>query len=170
MKIIRYYSKEPIELAQVRGIRGVLLTELKWEIIENVFHLYYPGEELIIDDTESLQPTVRDRGKPGCVYASFKSAASDTLEIKTCAPEEVIIEVDGQNRPPDEVFNQIEPMLGLTRITEVQTRAVIRSAFIAHAFDDEGRQYAGEVSHFLDLLEISNESGRTFSPEGVAEK
>jgi hypothetical protein len=170
MKITRYYLKQAIELGQVRGIRGVLLTELKWQLSENVFHLYYPGEELEIKEVDKLSLAVKDRGKPNCVFASFKSNAGETLEFRTCGPDEIIIEIETEIADPNEVFSQIEPLLGLIRISEVPARQVIRSAFIAHAFDDEGRQCAGELSHFLDLMDIKTESGRTYAPQGVAEK
>jgi hypothetical protein len=168
MNIKRFYVKQDIELAQVRGIRGVLLAELKWEISENEFILTYPGEELKIDDFDKLSQAVKNRGKPNCVFVTLKSASGDALEIQTCGPNEVVIELKSDD--PDRVFSEIEPLLGLTRVTDVVTPQVIRSAFIAHAFDDEGRQYAGEVSHFLELVYIRSESGRTFSPGSIREK
>jgi hypothetical protein len=170
MKIRRYYLKQAIELGQVQGIHGILLVNLKWQIREYEFHLFYPSEELIITDIDELQTAVKNRGKPDCVLANFTSEAGDILELRTCETDAVVIEVDARGADPDQVLVMLEPILGLKRLDEVPTGLNIRSAFIAHAFDDEGRQYASEISHFLDLLNIKNESGRTFSPQSVAQK
>ena len=49
-------------------------------------------------------------------------------------------------------------------------RQEYKSAFLAHAFDDEGSQYAYEVTHFLELIGIRSQTGRGFSPDSVSEK
>jgi hypothetical protein len=170
MKIKRYYLKQSIELAEIRSILAVLMTDLKWQITENKFVLYYPGEDVEIDQVDDLTIVVDQRGKPACVFGTFRSAAFDAVEIETCGPDVTVMTVDRKTGVPDEVFGRVEPMLGLKRITEAPVSQSIKSAFIAHAFDEEGRRCASEVSHFLELLDIKNESGIGFSPQSVAGK
>lgn len=169
MKIKRYYLKQSIELVEIRSILAVLMTDLKWQITENKFVLYYAGEDVEIDQVDDLRIVVDQRGRPACVFGSFQSAAFDLVEIQTCGSDVTVMTVDRKDGAPDEVFGRVEPMLGLKRITEAISQS-IRSAFIAHAFDDEGRRYASEVSRFLELLDIKNESGVGFSPQSVAGK
>lgn len=72
--------------------------------------------------------------------------------------------------PHSKILDAVEPVLSVERLDEVPGASRITSAFIAHAFDDEGSRYAHEVTLFLQLIGIRSESGRAFEPKRVSDK
>lgn len=168
MKVKRYYRKQPLEPACVRAIHDVLQSRLKWKISNVEFILYYPEEELTITDIEQLDSAVDYREeKPTCISALIENEEQMFVDLATCDPETITIEVDPKENPPDSIIAAIEPILSLSPIT---AKKEIKSAFLAHSFDDEGNQYANEIARFLNLNGIITKSGREFSPDSISQK
>ncbi len=170
MRIKRYYRQRPISVGRVRAIRDVLVMTLEWELADTRFTLYYPAEECTIHDLAQLEDAARLRGEPTCIHALFADVAARFLSIETCDPSTITIEVEARDSPPDPILERVEPILELKPIDEVPQEVTVTSAFLAHAFDDEGNQYANEVARFLTLINISPQSGKAFSPESIAQK
>ncbi len=170
MRLKRYYRKRPISVGRVRAVRDVLLATLKWELTQTRFTLYYPAEECTIHELSELEEAAKHRGEPKCIHALFRTADRQFLCIETCDPSTITIEVYARDGTPDVILEAVEPILALAPIDEVPQEVTVSSAFLAHAFDDEGTQYANEVARFLTLTNIRTHSGRAFSPESVAQK
>lgn len=170
MRIKRYYRQRPISVGRVRAIRDVLGATLKWKLTRTRFTLYYPAEECTIDDLEQFQETTKLRGEPTCIQALFRAETLELLAIRTCDPATITIDVEPRANSPYPIFDAIEPILDLTPIDEMPQGLAVKTAFLAHPFDDEGDQYATEVARFLTLINISPQSGRAFSPGSVAQK
>lgn len=69
------------------------------------------------------------------------------------------------------IVQSVAEFLGLAEDDEpTPVRALVRSAFIAHRFDDLGTSFAEKLARLLELLDFSVLSGRGFAPISVAEK
>lgn len=170
MNLTRYYHKKPIDSGHVRAVRDVLSSSFHWEFAYANYCVYYTSEFYSLDHIAEVDQIVAEKGQPKDVRVAFTSKGGRTFNLETRDPGRMSITVDNKEDPPSKILDAIEPVLSLESLGEVPRGQTISSAFVAHAFDDEGHKYANELARFLQLIGIRSESGRAFSPARVSDK
>lgn len=170
MKLTRYYSRKPIEGGHLRAVRDLLSTTFQWSFSYSNYVLYYLDAFYSVDRINEADQIVLEHGQPAYVYVSFSSQGGRTVNIETRVGNHISISADNKTDPPDLLIDAIEPVLGVTRLTESTHIQNPTSAFIAHVFDEKGHSAANELARFLSLLGIRCQSGRAFSPKRVSDK
>jgi hypothetical protein len=170
MTLTRYYRKAPIDARRLRAVRDVLSKTFDWGIASVRYELDYPSERCALDGTDELDKVVKERGQPKDIRVVFRTQGRSTLTLETRERDRISCEVYNRAGAPAKILDAIEPVLSLELVGEMPRGHAISSAFIAHAFDEEGQKYANELTRFLELLGIHCETGRAFAPASVAEK
>ena len=170
MKLIRYYHKRPIESAHIGAIRDLLTQTFSWGLASASYHLYYASEVYQLAKMADVGDVVEKMGQPAEVVVRFVSQQGRTLKLDSLDQGRITVEADNGNNSPSKLLDAIESRLALERIGEKCRDVLISSAFITHAFDDEGTAYANELARFLGYLGIECQSGRGFAPGSIAEK
>ena len=170
IKLTRYYQSKKIETGNIRALRDILISTFKWAFKSASYNLYYPSQRYTINEIKQADSIVEEYGDPCNVCVTFISQGGRIITLDTRENNQISITVDNKSDPPSKLLGPVERSLSLVAIGDVPIDHKVRSAFIAHCFNNEGTKYANEVARSLTLLGIHCQSGREFSPRSVSHK
>ena len=170
MALTRYYKKKTLDAGHIRGVRDVLSSSFDWGFASAEYDLYYPSERWSLTKIKEVDSVVADHGQPTAVYVALKSQGGRSFILDTRDPGRISIDVYNKGDSPTTILDAMEPVLALEALGDVSRDIQIKSAFLAHGFNDQGTQYANELARFLGLLGIQCESRRAFAPSRVSDK
>lgn len=170
MRLIRFYKKKPVDMAQMRALQDVLAKAFQWQLTYSDYYLVYESEAYSTQHLDEADAIVRRKGQPIDLRAAYSASGSRMLTLETRTKPGISIDLDVKESDPEPVLERIQSLLSFELIGEVPTGRAIKSAFVAHGFHPEAEAYASEVARFLGLLGIKCFSGRAFAPTGVSEK
>jgi hypothetical protein len=170
MQLTRYYSSKRIEVGHIRALRDLLMSTFRWEFAYAQYTLCYPDFLCSVGTIDDADKLVAKHGQPVHVRVAFSSMGGRMLTLETRVGNHIAIDVDNKDEAPERILDSAEPLLGIVRLAEAGRLQPLRSAFIAHAFNDEGHASANELARFLSLVGLRCYSGRAFSLGRVSEK
>jgi hypothetical protein len=124
-------------------------------------------------DIPSTIEYIKAKGRPRRYDVYFSDKDNEkTLSIQKFINlhDEKVLLLKAKGCGDEPMLCDIAAFLGLQPDIEDDDKALKRSAFIAHRFDEKGMDLAEKLARFLSLLGFSVKTGRAFAPKSVSDK
>ncbi len=162
MRLKRFYRYKQIDLNGVDAVRTIFNEKV---VDGRTYQLEYPSEIIEVSDFDGVKELFARQGQPLGVLVQSKSPGGRFACFDATSLDHISVEYFSNEVKPGPEVAKLEQRLGLQRLERL-----VRTAFIAHGFDDKGQAYAREISEFLRLIGVEPVTGRHFEPSSVAAK
>jgi hypothetical protein len=175
MKVTRHCTAEPIHWPGFLALpnqllaSGVTIRRVSIELVK------YP-DEITFDNIEDADTFVRTHGLPARYYIFLRGPDSNISDFSLHVGRGET--VDGEpyhdmiieGSAPLPLADVVMGLLRLTPATPVVATTLPRTVFIAHRFDNLGKDCADRLARFLTLIDFEVATGRGYAPGSVADK